>query len=231
MRRVVPRRPSPAMVVACVALAVALGGTGYAALRLPANSVGTRQLKKNAVISSKVKNHSLRALDFRPGQLPRGPVGPPGPAGPAGPPGVPAPGYVAQVASQSSATAANTSSTSFVDLPRAAQTIAVPTGETARLYIWFTGESACSGGDGSCRVRILVDNNQALPASGSDFNLDSTNDGKETPSSWEGHAVARITDAIGAGTHSVRVQFSTSSAATSFWLDDWTLIVERVKAS
>src|SRR5262249_47537359 len=70
-------RPSPAMVVACTALLIALGGTGYAALRLPANSVTTVQ----------VKNHSLLGVDFKRGQLPRGPIGPAGPAGPAGPQG------------------------------------------------------------------------------------------------------------------------------------------------
>ena len=65
------RRPSPAMVVACIALIVALSGTSYAKiLALPLNSVGTPQLKANAVISSKVKDHTLLAADFKPGQLP-----------------------------------------------------------------------------------------------------------------------------------------------------------------
>jgi hypothetical protein len=67
------RRPSPAMVVACLALAVALGGTSYAAVRLPANSVGTKQLKKNAVTSAKVKNDTLTGADVneaRLGQVP-----------------------------------------------------------------------------------------------------------------------------------------------------------------
>lgn len=69
MFRSVPR-PSPALVVACLALGVALSGTSYAkVLALPLNSVGTPQLKANAVISSKVKNGSLRAVDFKPGQL------------------------------------------------------------------------------------------------------------------------------------------------------------------
>ena len=81
------RRPSPATVIACLALAVALGGTGYAAVVLPANSVGTRQLKNNAVNSSKVANHSLLKADFRAGQIPAGPAGPEGPSGPAGPAG------------------------------------------------------------------------------------------------------------------------------------------------
>jgi hypothetical protein len=71
-------RPSPAMVIACFALLVVLGGTSYAAVQaLPRNSVTTVQ----------VKDRSLLARDFRAGQLPRGPQGPPGPAGPQGPAG------------------------------------------------------------------------------------------------------------------------------------------------
>jgi hypothetical protein len=87
------RRPSPALVVACLALAVALGGTGYAASVLPANSVGTKQLRNGAVVAAKVKAHSLVAANFVQGQLPTGPPGPkgadglPGAAGPAGPNG------------------------------------------------------------------------------------------------------------------------------------------------
>lgn len=72
------------MVVACVALVVALGGTGYAAITLPRNSVGNRQLKANAVTSGKVRNGSLSAKDFG-GTLPRGPRGATGPPGAAGP--------------------------------------------------------------------------------------------------------------------------------------------------
>jgi hypothetical protein len=60
------------MVVACLALSVALGGTGYAAITLPKNSVGARQLKKNAITSTKVKDRSLLARDFKQGQIPRG---------------------------------------------------------------------------------------------------------------------------------------------------------------
>ena len=75
-------RPSPALVIACLALTVALGGTGYAAIKLPKNSVGTKQLKKNAVVSSKVKNRSLKAVDFATGQLPKGARGASGATGP-----------------------------------------------------------------------------------------------------------------------------------------------------
>jgi hypothetical protein len=78
-------RPSPAMVVACIALVFAMTGAGYAAGMLGPNTVGTKQLKKNAVISSKVKNRSLLAVDFKAGQLPRGAQGPQGAQGPPGP--------------------------------------------------------------------------------------------------------------------------------------------------
>ena len=74
--------PSPATVIASVALLLALGGTSLAAVNaLPRSSVGTAQLKANAVTSAKVKNGSLLAVDFRSGSLPAGPAGPQGPAG------------------------------------------------------------------------------------------------------------------------------------------------------
>ena len=66
------------MVIACLALLLVLGGTGYAA---------SQALPRNSVTSVQVKDHSLLARDFKSGQIPRGPAGPPGPAGPAGPAG------------------------------------------------------------------------------------------------------------------------------------------------
>ena len=73
------------MVVACIALAVALGGTSYAAIVLPRNSVGNKQLRASAVTAGKVRNGSLQAKDFGPGQLPRGPRGAQGPKGDSAP--------------------------------------------------------------------------------------------------------------------------------------------------
>lgn len=74
-------------VVAFTALFIALGASAYAASQLPGNSVGARQLKRNAVTSVKVKDGSLKAADFQAGQLPAGSTGPQGPAGAAGPAG------------------------------------------------------------------------------------------------------------------------------------------------
>lgn len=63
MKHLIRLRPSPAMVIACLALGIALGGTSYAAIKLPKNSVGTKQLKKNAVTSPKVKNNAITGAD------------------------------------------------------------------------------------------------------------------------------------------------------------------------
>jgi Collagen triple helix repeat (20 copies) len=79
------RLPSPAMVVACLALFMAGTGAGVAVIKaLPRNSVGTAQLKANAVNSSKVKDRSLKAVDFASGQIPKGPKGDTGATGPKG---------------------------------------------------------------------------------------------------------------------------------------------------
>lgn len=89
MRRTSLKRPSPAMVVACIALSVSLAGTSYATVSqiIPRNAVGSVQLRDNSVTSEKVRDFSLRLWDFKRGQLPRGPAGPTGKAGPQGPAG------------------------------------------------------------------------------------------------------------------------------------------------
>jgi hypothetical protein len=80
-RRALSWRPSHTTVAAYLALFIALGGTSYAAVKLPKNSVGSGQIKKNAVSSSKVKNGSLTKSDFRASDLPVGPAGAQGPKG------------------------------------------------------------------------------------------------------------------------------------------------------
>lgn len=83
-----------ANVTATLALFLALGGVSWAAATLPKNSVGTKQLKANAVTSAKVARGTLQRSDFDASALPadgatgaRGPQGATGPGGPTGPTG------------------------------------------------------------------------------------------------------------------------------------------------
>jgi hypothetical protein len=58
-----------ANVLSTIALFIALGGGAYAATQLPANSVGTTQLKNSAVTSRKVKDHTIVRKDVASGQF------------------------------------------------------------------------------------------------------------------------------------------------------------------
>jgi hypothetical protein len=69
MSRLIRHRPSPAMVIALLALFIAMAGTGYAATQLPANSVGSKQLKKNAVERIKIKNNAVNGAKVLDGSL------------------------------------------------------------------------------------------------------------------------------------------------------------------
>lgn len=89
------RRPSPALVVSCVALFVALSGSAVALQGR--NTVASNDIIKGAVKrsdvaigainSGRVANRTLRPIDFAPGTLLQGPQGEQGPPGPPGPPG------------------------------------------------------------------------------------------------------------------------------------------------
>jgi hypothetical protein len=96
MARFRAQAQSPALWIALVALFVALGGTGYAALNIASNSIGTKQLKRgavknpdlaaNSVTGAKVKRRSLNRSDFKANSLPRGPQGERGATGLTGSP-------------------------------------------------------------------------------------------------------------------------------------------------
>jgi len=82
--------------ISLLALFVALGGTSYAVIHLPRGSVGPRELRKNAVSSSKVRDGSLRLADLRSSarRALHGQAGPAGAAGPSGPAGETGPSEV-----------------------------------------------------------------------------------------------------------------------------------------
>jgi hypothetical protein len=61
--------PSPAMVVACVALIMSLGGSAYALVvtgkQIRNNSVTTKDMRNNSLVSRDVRNRSLTGNDVR----------------------------------------------------------------------------------------------------------------------------------------------------------------------
>jgi len=90
------RRPTPATVISCIALFVALGGTTYAAATIGSsqiknnsikstdiknNNIRSKDIRTGNVRSSDVKNGTLRARDFNAADLPKGPQGPKGDKG------------------------------------------------------------------------------------------------------------------------------------------------------
>lgn len=90
MRDRLPLVLSATALLVSVLGATPLGQAAYNAV-VPRNSVGAAQLRNgavtnvklrgDAVTSGKVKNHSLKAIDFKQGQLPAGPQGPEGAKG------------------------------------------------------------------------------------------------------------------------------------------------------
>jgi hypothetical protein len=59
MKRLLTRRPSPAMIVALLALFVALGGSSYAAVK-----IGARDIQRGAVGTRAIANNSIRSADI-----------------------------------------------------------------------------------------------------------------------------------------------------------------------
>lgn len=101
MMRRLPEKFTYANVVATIALFVALGGTSYAALKLPRNSVGAAQIRTGAVRSAELKDRTVALRDLSLGArfTLRGQQGPAGAAGPQGPAGPPAARFFAAMSS------------------------------------------------------------------------------------------------------------------------------------
>lgn len=201
-----------ANVVATVALFAALGGGAYAALRLPRNSVGTAQLRNNAVTPRKVKNGSLTLKDFAPGQVAKlkgppglagatGPIGPQGPKGDAGAAG-PSQGFGAAAASDafvnSNPNSDNLLQATFVTTSPGRLVVMM----RGRITVTCTGSGEIDGGlyvDGSSG---LSGSGQVLATSGTSFSGELSDFGITAQLSPGSHVVAyRTTCGIGTPTN------------------------------
>jgi hypothetical protein len=62
VKSILRRRPSPALVVACIALFLSLGGVSYG---LATGSVDSRAVRNNSLTSSDIRNNTIRTFDIR----------------------------------------------------------------------------------------------------------------------------------------------------------------------
>ena len=62
MRRLKPLHPSPALVIACIALFVAMGGVSYG---FATGSIDSREIKNGAVTTKDLRNNEVRGRDIR----------------------------------------------------------------------------------------------------------------------------------------------------------------------
>jgi hypothetical protein len=62
LKSILSRRPSPALVIACIALFLSLGGVSYG---VATGFIDSRELKDNTVRSRDVRNNTLRTFDIR----------------------------------------------------------------------------------------------------------------------------------------------------------------------
>ena len=86
------RTPSPAMVIALIALFVATSGTAFAAVMITGANVKNESLTgldilNGSLTTKEIRDGSLRPVDFVGKKFPQGPQGPAGPQGPVGPQG------------------------------------------------------------------------------------------------------------------------------------------------
>jgi hypothetical protein len=114
--------PSPALVVASLALFVALAGVGWAAVVLPANSVGSAQVKNGSLLAADLAPAARRALAGRVG--PQGPKGDPGLSG-------------FEIVETSSSYTSSPDRTLTVDCPAGKRLVGGGAGVWGRAMIWI----------------------------------------------------------------------------------------------
>lgn len=139
-----------------------------------------------------------------------------------------------------------TSTEKFETVPGARSRIVVPAGTDVLVNLAFTAESRCnepgSMAPNWCEVQMLVDGVEASPQASSfppdTYAFDSTDNGSETNSSWESHAMDRHRCIINSNSTvakvvPVEVQWKVTNfdggAAPAFWLDDWSFTIQLAK--
>ena len=250
------RRPSPALVVACIALVVALGGTATAA------SVAIRssaQIAPGVIQKSDLSTRALRSLtktgpagpagaagvagergaDGATGAAgPRGEAGPQGengPAGATGPQGAAGDDgkdAFTDVGADFSQNPRVMGGATYMDIPSAAAGVTVPAGRQATVVAHFSAEAVMFGSPGDrCSVRIVLDGQPMTPSDGVDDTFDSVSDGAGFDNA-EQHAIVRYAQHVGPGDHTVAAQAATTKTGATdpqCRIDDLAMVAQAIE--
>jgi hypothetical protein len=191
--------------IALLALFIALGGTSYAAAGLPRNSVGKNQLRKGAVVESKL-SHAVRAKLEKKGKT--GPPGATGPTGPQGPQGIPGekgdPGPTSAGVGGMNTTVTVGGLTTAIGSPT---TVTLDRPGNVLVQIQGTLTATCGGVACSRTIGVTVDG-QTVPGAFAVGN-GTANTTTDTPV-----AVSGILTGVAAGTHPVTIMGKTSGSPT-----------------
>jgi hypothetical protein len=167
-------RPRPSDILSVAAVFIALGGTSYAAFSLPRASVGHRELKPDAVSSTRIADRSIKKRDLardvlagrggRPG--PAGPKGDRGPQGPPGPKGDPGGAGAAIAAGQAQRTVVASKGCAGIEIVRDTVTLTRPSRvlvnyrTSAANYgsatvVWITGSLTQNDGGNTAALPLV----------------------------------------------------------------------------
>jgi hypothetical protein len=185
--------------IGLLALFVALGGTSYAAAKLPRNSVGTAQIKNHAVTTAKLSTSTVKALKGAKGAPgATGATGATGAAGAKGDPGAPA--TLSAGVSANSNTAGLTGGT---DTGVPAASVTLKSAGNILVLVKGTFSATCTGA-GGCTYKVGAKlDGVAIP------NVDTTVTSTANATNPRTVALANIVPA-GAGAHSITLFHDTS---------------------
>jgi hypothetical protein len=194
-------------------------GTGYAAISIPKNSVGTGQLRNGAVTEQKIAKKTVRAF-----QGARGPAGAVGAAGPTGPAGAPGPAGATGPAGTPGTTGATgpqgpTSGTSAGSVETISSAGFSPFGSSGTVTLSAPGKVlvevsgfyliVCSAaGSCSATVSAFLDGT-AVPGAHETLNAAASQEDAEQI------AVSGIAVNVPAGTHTVQLETQLSSSVST----------------
>ena len=211
-----PSRPSPAMVVAWVAIFIALSGTGYAASEIARSSATKRKTPSqqaliNAAVAKYFSSHRGRLTGSTGPSGPTGLTGLPGLPGSQGPPGEPGPAGAAPVSS-TVAGPLTTGSSSRVNLGGPSVTVNV--GPSGLVAFWAKGSISTTAG--TAEVTLLEPTGEAVQ-------LKSTYKSPVTIYTLPGENGGTVafngglsTEYVGPGKHTFSLQYSDTSGTGTF---------------